>query len=309
MSKTATNITIFSEKSEPSFSPKEKKLIFSCIGAFLDSKENQKNPKTPPLLGERKTISLAAFDIMREKNQLACHEVYCTIRNGIGYGGMLPEHKLGGLAKNLGKRQLMVRRHLKQLEDMGLVEKRKTIWFTVSDNELARRNGYKRNKTVDITKSYGSKKLMTAMHTSTHIGEQAKKMLGKKRNGKGDFSKSIPMSIGYNAMYLNLSERTVGKHRRLAKANGLMAYERDIIALNIGRPTLAVEYINNWNDLVQETYQCKRFFGNGFAFVAKDGRVCVENPAHFDLSMFPSVKNRGIPKPKAIGTFTLMEQK
>lgn len=229
-----------------------------------------------PPLGNRKTICRVAFDTLKENNMMACHEVYITIRQGNGYSGMLPVHKIQQLAKNLGKSPQTVRKQLRKLESKGLIEKRKTIWFTISDALLTARSGRTKIKKVEVTKAYGNRSSMTTAHYDMQVAEQGEKILRGKRNGNEDFSKCVEMSISFNAKRIGKSERTVGEQRRRAKSLELSQYQRNVTTLYDGPHPL--EYM---------AYA-------GVGMFMSNGKVVEEKSAIFDSSSFTKVKTRRV---------------
>lgn len=230
-----------------------------------------------PLLGDRKTICKVAFDILKENNMMACHETYITVRQGIGYSGMLPVHKIAGLAKNLGKSAYTIRKQLRMLASKGLIEKHRTIWFTVSDRLLTARSGRTKVKKVDVTKAYGNRSNMTTAHYDMQVAEQGERILNHKRNGNEDFSKCVEMSISLNAKRIGKSERTVGEQRRRANRLGLSQYHRNVTTLYSGNDPLMY----------------MKMHGNSGMFVSS-GRVVEERPAIFDSDSFNKMKSRRV---------------
>jgi DNA-binding transcriptional ArsR family regulator len=243
---------------------------------FMDDDEPKKF-EPHPLLGDRRTISKVAFDILKDNNMMACHETYITIRQGLGYSGMLPVYKIQVFAKNLGKAPGTVRKQLRKLADKGLIEKRKNIWFTVNDRLLTARSGRTKVRKVDVTIAYGNRSNMTTAHYDMQVAEQGQRMLSHKRNGDEDFSKCVEMSISLNAKRIGKSERTVGEQRRRAMRLGLSQYNRNINTVYSGPNPLR---------FLDECWSPGMFVSNG--------RVVEESSAIFDSASFNKMKSRRV---------------
>ena len=158
-----------------------------------------------------------------------CHEIYWHLRCNKAFSGILPEHKLKEMAKVLGKSLQSVRNKLRQLQDMGLAEKRKTCWMVTSQDMVVALAGRKRNRKLDVTGLLGNTSAMTTLAYAAYVSKGAMRARARQRKGKrGNTATAVPMAARLTAKDCKRSEQTVHKQRARAKRLGMIGYDRDI---------------------------------------------------------------------------------
>lgn len=167
--------------------------------------------------------------ILFQNNRIHCHEIYWHLRCNKNFSGILPLHKVRLMAQNLGKSVNSVRNKLKQMEEMGLVERRKTCWMAVSQDEVVASAGKKRNRKLDVTEFFGNAPAIRTLAYAALVSKGA--MRARVRQRKGNRSKvatAMPLAAKLTARDCGRSEQTVHKQRSKARKLGMIDYERDI---------------------------------------------------------------------------------
>lgn len=167
--------------------------------------------------------------ILFQTNRFYCHEIYWHLRCNKQFSGILPLHKVNLMANVLGKSVNSVRNKLKQLEEIGLVERHKTCWMATSQDEVVASVGKKRNRKLDVTEFFGDAPAMRTIAYAALVSNGA--MRARVRQRKGNRSKvatAMPLAAKLTAKDCGRSEQTVHKQRSRAKKLGMIDYDRDI---------------------------------------------------------------------------------
>jgi predicted transcriptional regulator len=133
------------------------------------------------------------------------------------------------MVKILGKSLQSVKNKLRQLEEMGLVEKRKTCWMVTSQDMVVALAGKKRNRKLDVAGFFGNASRMTTYAYATIVSKGAMRAMARQRKGKrSKTATAIPLAAKLTAKDCGRSEQTVHKQRARAKNLGMIDYDRDI---------------------------------------------------------------------------------
>jgi hypothetical protein len=202
--------------------------------------------------------------ILLGNRRMHCHEIYWHLRCNKSFSGILPEHKLKEMAKILGKSLQSVKNKLRQLEALGLVEKRKTCWMVTSQDLVVALTGKKRNRKLDVTGFFGNASRMTTYAYAAIVSRGA--IRARVRQRKGNRSKTataIPLAASLTAKDCGRSEQTIHKQRARAKRLSIIDYDRDI---------------HFFKDANGQTPKFTDGMGGKF-FFSKDGTMLHEGPA------------------------------
>ncbi len=142
--------------------------------------------------------------ILLQNRRMHCHEIYWHLRCNKVFSGILPEHKLKEMAKNLGKSLQSVKNKLRQLEEMGLVEKRKTCWMATSQDMAVAMSGRKRNRKLNAAGFFGNASRMTTLAYAALVskgGNEVKGKAAKRKPEQGRYCYAIGRKIDRQGLW------------------------------------------------------------------------------------------------------------
>lgn len=204
--------------------------------------------------------------ILFSKSLEHCHEIYWHIRSNKLFSGILPIHKIPLMAKILGKSKGSVERKLRQLQSVGVVEKKKTCWMLVGQDKITASAGRKRNRRMDVSGFLGNPSAIKTFGYATLISREGMKAARRQRRKEkfGKSSTGAPVAAIITARDTGRSERTIYRQRSMAKSLLIIDYKRDITIHG---------KVSYFDDGIEAPRQ------GGKTFLAKNGTMLHEGPA------------------------------
>ena len=202
---------------------REKHFIFAVL------KQNATNIATSPDIRPEIYFPEEVLMILLQNRRMHCHEIYWHLRCNKAFSGILPEHKLKEMAKTLNKSLNSVKSKLKQLQELGLVEKRKTCWMVTSQDMVVAMSGRKRNRKLNAAGFFGNASRMTTLAYAALVSKGAmRSRVRQRKENRSKVATAMPLAAKLTAKDCGRSEQTVHKQRARAKKLGMIDYDRDI---------------------------------------------------------------------------------
>lgn len=153
-------------------------------------------------------------------NKMAAFAVYIHLMHD--KSSKLHRSSFKDSAKELGMGEGNFYKLIKQLESEGFVDRKNNgWWFGRGVKQFNIANGICHSQMVALPKkSRQSIKILRNFCRSTQFTMAAKKVKGQQSRKSYATVQGTPLSISYMANYVGITERTVCRHKKQAKANG-----------------------------------------------------------------------------------------
>lgn len=172
--------------------------------------------------------------MMLAKDKVAAFRIYLAIKYYMCGKG----NDFSQLAKELGLKVKYIEQKLVQLEKLGLMErKRNGWWFVVGTDRWCEKNDIKYATLVYASETIlHDIKILRNFIRSVQItmaGRMVRKTAQRKKSALSG-EQQIPLSNSFLSRYMGVGERTVKRHKRIAKENGFLLFKQRYTILKKG---------------------------------------------------------------------------
>ena len=179
------------------------------------------------------SVSKEIAILMLKADKIAAFRIYLAIKYYMAGKG----NDFSQLAKELGLKVKYVEQKLAQLEKLGLMErKRNGWWFVVGTDRWCENNGIKYTTLVYTNETIlHNIKILRNFIRSIQITMAGRAVRAAQRTKSANSREQrIPLSNSFLSRYMDVGERTVKRHKGIAKKNGFLLFKQRYTILKKG---------------------------------------------------------------------------